>query len=631
MWARNITGVLQIEAKTGTQLAPGEWVDLDYQIALNLWRARVVELRSPEDLKDHLWKTPDGRLHLFWMSPFSMGDGYATAAENMTVELAQLGVEMHLAPCWFIGRYGLREETLKRLDAPHPGPIQLGLCMATPGEFKKLPTPYKVGLTMYEADDPLRNLPEWRHDCSVVDMLVVPSQYCKEVFSTFVQAPIKVTPLAINPAYYANGQVHKARRDGKFIFGMHGTLTGRKAPTETIEAFMKAFPRDRYPNVEFQLKTRLGILGGAQDDVPKMPDPRITVINQDWLVNRVATWMKTGIDAYVFPSRGEGFGMTPRESMAAGCPTILTNNTGMVEVCNSEYNWPIETHHLEDSPLGGKWRVPDWDALIETMRWVYENRDAAYAKAARGAEWFAKNFGGAKVASVLKDILEGIDPSTAQSPVFPTAETLEQGLDVVNSNHTAFLDVIAAQVGPRGQVIDLGVGEGLLYAALAKRGYKVVGIVTPGRLGATAAKLRAVGVEPELYEVPALAQAATLGIKGDVVASLNVLQETRLTEIRRVFAAMMEIAPKRFFSVPTVHYPNRFSEDAELHRAGYWEDLLSAYDYTTKYYGPSHRYMWASIRALDSGVRGTLVRQPRGRVVDGTWRPLANTEGSRAE
>ncbi len=632
MWAKNVTGVLQVHAKSGTQLVPGEWVNLPYQIALALWKIRVCELREcepgeePEERAEYLWKTKGGNLHLFWMSPFSLGDGYATAAEQTALELARQGVKISIAPCWFVSRYGLDPETLKRLDKPHPGPIRVGLCMATPGEFKKLPTPYKIGLTMYEADDPLRNMPEWRHDCSVVDMLLTPSQYCKEVFSNFVEAPIKVTPLAINPLYYAPEGYLKKRKK-RFIFGMHGTLTARKSPIETIDAFCRAFPRHEYPDVQLQLKTRLGVCGSSQDNLPTITDPRVRIIDKDWMPKQVRRWFTRTLDVYLYPSKGGGYGMTPREAMASGCPTILSNNTGMIEVCDDRYNWPIPVHHLETSPLGGNWRIPDWNVLIETMRWMHDNREASYEKAALASKWFIENYGAAQAAARIKHILEEIDPNLPSHVPIKVSETIESGAE---EQHEFLLNRIERLVSPPARVIDLGVGEGVLYNALHKRGYEMVGIVTPGRLATAARKLQAAGITPTLYEAP-LSQATQLGLTADLVVSLNVIQDLRIQETSRVFSEMFGLAPKRIFAVPSVHYPRVFSEEAQMHRLAYYEDLLRKYEYEVRYYGPKRRYVYGVIHKLDTGLRGVVVRRPGGRIVDGVWRAATDATGSRGE
>jgi len=166
MLVRNRTGVVQVLAGAGIALPPDKWVDIPYDQAVRLYRQRTVDMEMPEDTSDFLWKNAEGT-HLYWMSPFSMGDGYATAAENMVHALVGQGLNVHIAACWFVSKYGLRVDTIEMLDRVLPGMMKVGLCMATPGEFKKIPTPYKIGLTMYEADDPLHNLPEWRQSHTI--------------------------------------------------------------------------------------------------------------------------------------------------------------------------------------------------------------------------------------------------------------------------------------------------------------------------------------------------------------------------------------------------------------------------------------------------------------------------------
>jgi hypothetical protein len=625
MLVKNITGVTQIDFPSNVTLPPGETVDIPYPVALRFWQRRQVQLQEGTELESSLWKDNTG-MYLFWLSPFSMGDGYATAAENTMLGLLHLGMHIKAAACWFASYYGLQEETIKLLQESQLLPTRVGLCMATPGEFKKLPTPYKIGLTMYEADDPLKNMPEWKHDCAVVDMLIVPSRYCKDVFAQFVTAPIHVAPLAINPVYF---QAKRKKAKDKFIFGMHGTLTGRKAPLETIEAFQKAFPLREYPNVEFQLKTRLKMLGAGQDQLPEIKDPRIKIISEDWLPNRVATWLNSTIDCYLFPSKGEGFGMTPREAMAASCPTVLSNNTGMIEVCDDRYNWPIPVRRLEDSPLGGKWRVPDWDYLIDVMRDIERNRDAAYDKAFSGAQWFAKTWSNEAVCGHMKGILEGIDPDKKKVVRLDPVESIASG---DSKNHGRFLDRLESVAPNAHRVIDFGVGEGILFVELVKRGYDVVGVVQPGNRDRLFKIIRAAtGKDPELIESP-LVDAYKLSVRGDVLASLNVLQDYNLQELPMVLRSMETLAPMRLFSIPSVYYPERFSDTADLRRQGFWDDALANFDPIFDYYGSGKRYLMAVVRSKSDSKSGTLTRKPRkGQVVDGTWRARADDSGSRKD
>ena len=617
MEVRNSTGRTQVDSASGTVLPPmplGEWTDLPYEVAMRFWRMRKADIRQPDQMQGHLWKESDG-MHIFWMSPFSLADGYATAAENMVLALVRQGVHVHAAACWFASMYGLQMDTVKMLQTPHPAPMKVGICMATAGEFRKLPTPYKIGLTMYETDNPLENLPEWRHDCSVLDMLIVPSEHSKQIFGKFVKAPIKVVPLAVNPFYYQAKRKRVTSRP--FTFGLHGTLTGRKAPLELMDAFKKAFPTEQ--DVRLQLKTRLGIMGfGQQTQITQPADRRIQIINQNWLHTRMRGWLTDTVDVYVFPSKGEGFGMPPREAMACGCPVMFTNHTGMVDFADERYNWPIPVAKEEESPLGGIWRIPDWDYVIETMRWMYHNRQAAYDKAHKGALWFIENHGADAAAKKLITILEQVEPDKPKKRRIRASETIARKSW---EGHGTFYEQFQQRV-PAGKVIDVGVGEGVLYAWLHQNGYEVTGIVEPGQKAKVARKLRKYNLPINIIEQP-LWELDKLGLEADACVSQGILQDYRRHEIELVLRAMLRTSPEVWFSVPTVHYPNAFSKNARLRRRDRWQDMLEDFEYDMHYYGHKRRYIWTRVINIDQGMRATTVRQSeqRGTMIDDTWHP----------
>lgn len=389
----------------GVTVYPSRPVALDWHVAMKLVDWRMAQVVGYEDSSEFV-----GTEGIYWLSPFSQGDGYATAAESMVYWLAQHGLGLSVHHSWFLVKEGLRSETLAMLRSPDPTPYRVGVCMATPGEFEKLPTPYKIGFTMYESTDPLKVYPEWRHQCNGVDRLFVPSAFCAELFSEFVHRPINVVPLAIHEAYCEPvlRQAHDTFRVVSFA-----TLTGRKGPIEMIDVFRNAFPDQE--DVEFILKTRLKLLGSQTPGLPEMNDRRIKVVDGTWPLARVQQFLLNA-DCMMFLSKGEGFGMTPREAMATGCPTILADNTGMSDVCDKRYNWPVPTSHLENSPLGGKWFIPDYDYAVDVLRWMYSNRERAYEKAYRGAEWFIATHGPSHAAEKFVDTLRSVDTSPGPVP-----------------------------------------------------------------------------------------------------------------------------------------------------------------------------------------------------------------------
>jgi hypothetical protein len=582
VWIRNHTGVSQGE---GSLTIPyGKWMHVDVDHPASRMR-QVIDVRfDPADaLRTDI---------IHWRSPFSLADGYATAAEQLVLAMLDKGASLYVEPCWFDSHEGLQSETLRKLKEPFPGYCETGICMSTPGEFRYLPTRRRIGFTMYESDDPLKKYPEWRHDCDKVDVLAVPSEYSKWVFGQFFRRKIAVVPLAINSAY-----CHSRRRERKdvFTFVSYGTLSGRKSPLETIECFQKAFPHEQ--DVRLVLKTRLGVCGYSYNYVPPISDPRVTVIDigkdqHDWSAEQLRDWLYSA-DCMLFLSKGEGFGLPPREALATGMPLIVSDNSGMTDLAPHAYG--IRTHHEEDSPIGGKWAIPDWEQAIERMRYVYRHPEDAYDAGMEGAQWVRAHR--ADGAQALMDLCEDV-------PMRKPPVVREKA-----SNHEIFYDAVVQAVGD-GPVLDLG--DGLAHIALAKRGVKVYGMGD----AAVEAKIRKAGIEPQLKDLP-LTELDCWPRPKAIVAQ-NVFQDLHPQEIRLIVRHAVPIAPI-YFSVPSVHYPRPYSDQSLLAWRRQWDDLLNGYAREVRYYGK--RYLMGIIRGFGSS------HDPYGMMTrDGVWRAKEGTD-----
>lgn len=577
MRIRNHTGVAK--RLSGGRIPYGGWLEVDAaeRVVHDAYRLGILDLQlSPHD------KLRRDIFH--WKSPFSLADGYATAAENMTMALRDLGVPLYLEPVWFDIRTGLNEWTLRKLKEPFPGFMEVGVCMATPGEFKFLPTRFRIGFTMYESDDPLAKYPEWRHDCDRADLLVVPNEYAKGVFGAFFRRQIETVPLALNPIYCAP-RLREAK--DTFTFVTFGTLSGRKSPLETIQCFQRAFPTER--DVRLVLKTRMGVCGYGANHLPRLDDDRITIIDvpkrePDWSPERVRDWLWSA-DCMVFLSKGEGYGLPPREAAATGLPLIYAHNSGMSDI---RYGYPVRTHHEEDSPIGGKWRIPDWDVAVDTMRHVYEHREDAYEKAYHEALDLDRYEGPLK----LKGILEDVSGYKTRPPLETPWET---------RGHGEYYDAVAQMA--QGPVVDIGVGP--VYVELARRGYDVSGVTEdPQRID----HLRKAGIEPRVKVGP-----LTDLPPAQMYVSQGVFQDLHIEELRRIADAALRRGPL-FFSVPSVHYPRAYSEQSRLGWRREWDDLFQGYERRFKYYDKKRHLM-----GLLSGV-GKRVAPSGHRTREGVWR-----------
>lgn len=142
---------------------------------------------------------------------------------------------------------------------------------------------------------------------------------------------------------------------------------------------MRAFHRLNLPDCELVVKTSQD---GVEYKTKENPNIRFFQGNLNWyeLVQLMGV-----CDAMVYPSRGEGFGLMPLESMATGLCTIAPKASGMAEFINEDVNLvlPIvgteivvtSSASYEVDQFG---HTPDLDVMADMMKWCYENQHDAY-------------------------------------------------------------------------------------------------------------------------------------------------------------------------------------------------------------------------------------------------------------
>lgn len=344
-----------------------------------------------------------------WIGSFSQGAGYSGASEKIAIALEQHGYDIRVMS--FAKDHPANVTEKGREIKSKPFAVgDVGICMGLPNAFTSILSPIKIGFTMFETDKIPSGVNEWcgktgnaADIINKLDMLLVPSEHNKSLFEkSGVKIPIEVVHLGIDPEQYV--KMDRPVRS-KFTFLMSGVLTLRKNPGAALCAFLNEFKDN--DDVRIVFKTSSGTMGHVQ-----MPYKNVEIIDRLATQEEMFSYYRDA-DAFVFPSRGEGFGLTPLEAMATGLPTIFADNTGMHEYADKRYNFPIvcpTTARATRFPKNwgdvGNWYEVDMKELQKAMRWVYDNRDEAKKIGMASSDWVHREWTYAETAKQIGKIIE---------------------------------------------------------------------------------------------------------------------------------------------------------------------------------------------------------------------------------
>lgn len=252
-----------------------------------------------------------------------------------------------------------------------------------------LKSPFKKNLAIVPFET-TRIPASWVERINHFDGLMVPCHQNAEAFKdSGVKVPIEVIHWGIDPELFYPLQRNESE---VFTFGTMGALSMRKGTDVLVKAFQQAFPNEK--DVKMICKTS----GYAYHFMVK--DPRIEVNMTPVSHNDLINDFFKKIDVFVFPTRGEGFGLPPLEAAASGVPVIVTNWSGPKDYFNDEMGWSLEYRMVpaEDFTKGvykedcGEWAEPSLKDLIYKMRHCYEHRDVVKHKGVTASEYVKNNW-----------------------------------------------------------------------------------------------------------------------------------------------------------------------------------------------------------------------------------------------
>jgi len=361
--------------KTGFRKATESEVD-----AVTAGRIARIERMEIAKLRLGAGETPS-----VYLATVSTGgrDGYGVASDTLVAELKRLGVH---------------------ISRSQEGQ-GIGVLFHNPYSVLQLENKYRIIYTMFEST----KIPEdWIEYLNAADMVIVPSTWCASVFA---ESGVETTvlPLGYNHRLFTYKKREAKRKSHEtFTFLHYNAYNLRKGFLELVNAFTKEFEPDE--PVKLILKTTL--------KKPPFPFPPSQYPNIEVLEGSISDKQLVDLchrsDAFVFPSRGEGFGITPLEAMATGMTAIVPNSHGISEYFDKDYMYEVNVKGECASAYSrykgvdtGKMFLCDVDHLRQQMRYVYEHQEEAIEKGRKAAE-YVKNWTFEKSAIKLKEIFDDV-------------------------------------------------------------------------------------------------------------------------------------------------------------------------------------------------------------------------------
>lgn len=292
-----------------------------------------------------------------------------------------------------------------------------------------------IGRTMYETD----RIPEsWIGKCNEMDEIWVPSKFNVDTFSKcgVDRNKLVVIPESIDTEVFDPEKVEKYELPNKAAFNFLSVFewTNRKGWDVLLKTYFETFTNK--DDVCLFLRTYL--LGNYDSDTTsyiqnkinsliiksgysKSKLPKLELLTTQLSFEEMLRLYKS-VDAFVLPSRGEGWGRPYMEAMSMSLPVIGTNWSGNTEFMTNENSYLIDVEKFVeireneiDSYLGHKWAQPSVKHLKKLLLEVSKNPEKAKEKGLQARKDIVEKFNLDAVAKIvvkrLKQIENKIQPA----------------------------------------------------------------------------------------------------------------------------------------------------------------------------------------------------------------------------
>lgn len=343
---------------------------------------------------------------IYWRGLSNLqADGYSYASKNISSRLRDIGV-LNLEDISFMNTEEKSinvslERGIEFINQPSNVSILINNCL--PSEYN-YDAEYTIGFTYWETT----RLPSsWVRNMNKCDEIWTTSGWAKQAFvNSGVTVPVYSFNLGVDTEVF---DIKKHDYDQSVFTFMHiGSPSTRKNTQLVFDAFQKLFKGNE--NYKLIIKSSgppdARILSGGMIMGNLYKVKNVEVIDY-YLSDVELSVLFNRANCFVYPTRGEGWGMAPFQAIAKGVPTICTNETACTEFASLSI--PLEAELSSDNLFGiyqtGKWANPKIDDVCDKMLYVVNNYQECVDKTLDGAKFIHENYSWDKVATDYKNRL----------------------------------------------------------------------------------------------------------------------------------------------------------------------------------------------------------------------------------
>jgi glycosyltransferase involved in cell wall biosynthesis len=227
---------------------------------------------------------------------------------------------------------------------------------------------------------------------SLMDDVWTPSAWGKSLLVENGLQPhrVHVVPEGVDETFFTPGP---ARNDnGRFRFLSVSRWTVRKGLDDLVTAFCREFR----PEEPLELVIRGGFAGQAPARLARVViGPHAPIVLVPPCDDAALIELYRSADAFVLPTKGEGWGLPIVEAMACGLPVVVTDYSAPAGYLDESIAYLVRVQSMipvYDAEMFSKrdhfgfWAQPDVDHLQSLMRHVYEHRAEAREKGRRARQ-----------------------------------------------------------------------------------------------------------------------------------------------------------------------------------------------------------------------------------------------------